>query len=51
MAAELTGKRIAVVATDGFERSELIEPRNAVWQAGATAEVVSPTRGRIKAEA
>jgi hypothetical protein len=32
MAGELTGKRIAVVATDGFEQSELIEPRNALRQ-------------------
>jgi protease I len=48
MAGELTAKRIAVVATDGFEQSELIEPRNALRQAGATVEVVSPKRGRIQ---
>lgn len=30
MAGEPTGKRIAIVATDGFDRSELIEPRDAL---------------------
>jgi protease I len=48
MAGELTGKRVAILATDGFEQSELIEPREALRQAGATAEIVSPKSGRIQ---
>ena len=48
MAGELSGKRFAIVATDGFEQSELIEPRNALRQAGATADVVGPEAGRIQ---
>jgi protease I len=39
---KLDGLRIAILATDGFEQSELIEPRRALDQAGATTEIVSP---------
>jgi protease I len=44
----LEGKRIAVLATDGFEQSELLRPRRALDEAGATTEVVSPKTGAIK---
>jgi protease I len=44
----LEGKRIAVLATDGFEQSELLRPRRALDEAGATTEVVSPKTGTIK---
>jgi protease I len=44
----LEGKRIAVLATDGFEQSELLRPRRALDEAGATTEVVSPKTGSIK---
>jgi len=46
--AELTGKRVAILATDGFEQSELEQPRNALKQAGATVEIVSPKAGEIR---
>jgi protease I len=45
----LTGKRIAILATDGVERVELTEPRTALDAAGATTRLVSPKSGRIKA--
>jgi protease I len=45
---KLTGLRVAILATDGFEQSELIEPRKALKEAGATTEVVSPKEGNIK---
>ena len=48
MANELRNKRVAVLADHGFEQSELIEPRKALQQAGATADVVSPQSGKIK---
>jgi protease I len=48
MANKLDGKRIAILATDGFEQSELLEPRKALDQAGAKTEVVSLKTGRIK---
>ncbi|MGH7034806.1 MAG: hypothetical protein ACREFL_13825 [Stellaceae bacterium] len=34
MAGQLHGKRIAIVATDGFEQSELSEPQKALTTAG-----------------
>jgi protease I len=48
MAGELDGKHIAILATDGFEQSELTEPREALRRAGATAEVIAPNAGQIQ---
>lgn len=48
MAGKLDGRRVAILATDGFEQSELIEPKRALEQAGARAEVVSPHGGDIQ---
>ena len=45
---QLKGKKIAILATDGFEQSELLEPRKALNEAGATTQVVSPKDGKIK---
>ncbi len=42
MADELNRKKIAIIATDGVEQVELVEPRQAVEQAGAEAELLSP---------
>lgn len=44
----LDGKRVAILATDGFEQSELIEPREALQKAGAEAVIVSPNEGFIR---
>jgi protease I len=44
----LQGKQIAILATDGFEQVELLEPRKALDTAGATTVVVSPSEGKIK---
>jgi protease I len=49
MAGKLAGKRIAILATDGVEEAELVEPRGAVTEEGATAEIVSPAEGEIQA--
>jgi len=50
MAAEkqLLGKRVAILATDGVERVELLEPRKALDEAGARTVVVSPNTGKIR---
>lgn len=48
MTAELNGKRILILATNGFEQSELEVPRDRLRAAGATVEVVSPQTGEIK---
>lgn len=43
----LTGKCIAFLATDGVERVEMVEPRAALEDAGATCLLVSPNRAEI----
>jgi protease I len=49
MEKTLTNKSVAILATDGFEESELFEPRRALLEAGAVVLVVSLKRGSIKA--
>jgi protease I len=46
--AQLDGVRVAILATDGFEQSELLEPRKALDAAGAETELVSLQKGKIK---
>jgi protease I len=48
MKQALSGVRVAILATDGFEQSELLEPRRALNEAGASTEVVSLKGGEIK---
>lgn len=48
MLKNLTGKTIAIVATDGFEQSELEVPLSSLRDAGATVHVVSLKAGEIK---
>ena len=48
MSAKLQGKKIAIVATDGFEQVELTEPKKALEAAGAKVDVISPKAGEIK---
>jgi protease I len=48
MSHDLSGRKIAILATDGFEQSELTEPKRALEQAGATTQVISPKSGRIR---
>ena len=48
MANELRNKRVAVLVDNGFEQSELMEPRKALQDAGATADVISPQTGKVK---
>ena len=46
---KLNGKRVAILATDGVEQTELTEPRKALDDAGASTTLVSPKSGAIKA--
>jgi len=46
--ATLSGKKVAILATHGFEQSELEVPLRKLREAGATVEVVSPEKGEIK---
>ena len=45
----LHGKRIAILATDGFEASELLSPRDALQEAGAGTVIIAPHAGAIRA--
>lgn len=45
--ARLEGKKVAILATDGVERRELEEPREALRAAGASTELLSPHGGSV----
>jgi protease I len=45
---DLIGKKIAILATNGFEQSELEVPRDRLKNAGATVDIVSLAAGEIK---
>jgi protease I len=49
MAGELKGRRVAILATDGVERVELEQPRQALDQAGAETTLLSIKNGQIAA--
>ncbi|WP_391564905.1 type 1 glutamine amidotransferase domain-containing protein [Allorhodopirellula solitaria] len=48
MSKTLDGKRIAFLATDGFEQVELTQPWDAIKNAGADVVLVSPESGTIQ---
>jgi len=48
MAGPLDGKRVAILVEDGFEQVELTEPLEALTDAGAKADIVSPAFGKVK---
>lgn len=44
----LSGVRVAVLVTDGFEQVEMTSPREALEEAGARTHLVSPKEGQVK---
>ncbi|HET7892497.1 MAG TPA: type 1 glutamine amidotransferase domain-containing protein [Candidatus Sulfotelmatobacter sp.] len=44
----LQGKKVAILVTDGFEQVELLDPRKALDEAGATTAVVSAAGKKVK---
>lgn len=48
MNQQLNGRKVAILATEGFEQSELEKPREALDRAGAKTHVVSPKEGKIR---
>jgi protease I len=48
MSEPLKGRKIAILATDGFEQAELTDPKKNLEDAGATVEVLSIKEGKIK---
>lgn len=49
MENQLAGKKIAILATDGVEQSELAKPRQALEESGAETQLISIKPGEIKA--
>ncbi|MEQ3656296.1 MAG: type 1 glutamine amidotransferase domain-containing protein [Dokdonia sp.] len=45
---KLENKKVAILATNGFEKSELFEPMNALKNEGAHIDIVSLENGQIK---
>lgn len=48
MSAELNGKRVAFLVTDGFEQVELTGPREALEQSGAVVDILSDKEGTVR---
>lgn len=48
MAENLHGKKVAILATDGFEQSELLEPKKALEEAEIETEIIAPKSGTIR---
>jgi protease I len=46
--ADISDKRIAILATDGFEQSELMVPKQRLEEAGAMVDVISLKTGEIR---
>lgn len=49
MTAMIPNKKVAILATHGFEESELTSPRDALTRAGAVVHVISPESGELQA--
>jgi protease I len=46
--ADLSSKKVVVLATDYFEEAELTEPVKALREAGAKVDIIAPKPGEIK---
>ena len=46
---QLQGLRVAILATDGFEEAELVQPRKALDDAGAKTVLIAPRVGKLQA--
>ena len=46
---DLSNLRVSVLATDGFEESEMTEPVRVLGEAGAQVEIIAPKEGQIQA--
>jgi len=44
----LSGKKVAILVTDGFEQAELTGPKQALEAAGATTTIISPKAGEVQ---
>lgn len=46
--SKLKGKRVAILTEDGFEEIELTSPKKALEDAGATVDIISPQKDKVK---
>jgi protease I len=44
----LNGKKVAILVAEGFEQSEMVEPRRALQEAGAETSIVSPAKDEVQ---
>ena len=44
----LDGKRVAILVAEGFEQVEMTGPRQALEEAGAQTDIVSPAKGEVQ---
>lgn len=45
---QLEGMKVAILVTDGFEQSEMTEPRRVLDAAGADTSLISPGKGGVR---
>jgi len=48
MANTLNGKKVAILVEQGFEQVEMTQPKQALEQAGAQTQIISPQQGKVK---
>ena len=48
MGQNLKNLKVAILVADGFEQSEMAEPKKALDEAGAKTVIVSPCQGKVK---
>lgn len=48
MEHKINGLKIAIVVANGFEQSEMVEPKKNLEQAGAKTFIISPDEGKVK---
>src|SRR6476659_10985135 len=49
MARDVKGKKVAILTENGFEEVELTSPMNALEEAGAIVQIISPQKNKVKA--
>jgi protease I len=45
---ELSGKKVAILVDNGFEQVEMTQPRQALEDAGAGTDLISPAQGQVR---
>lgn len=48
MDSNFKGLKVAILVADGFEQSEMVEPKKALEQAGYKTLIISPVKGKVK---